>query len=120
MSKLKEPLDRKSLDRYSKSGFCPACDEENDLEFTSSDFDGPWVSQDVKCNKCGSTWKDNYKFQGISGLENKQGAPYGDGDYYFPNWEAMMKAIIEHKKMLPTLIGIDNELDALIDEAMKT
>jgi hypothetical protein len=117
-----KPIDQARLERYSKEGTCLACGAVNSLEYENLDVDGPWVSQDVACNECGATWKDNYKFHGVSGMTDKSDefiGPDPDGDYYLPNYEGMIKSILKQKEVLPTLIGLDKELDKLIEAAMK-
>ena len=112
------PIDEKRLDILCKNEVCPACGSEMCLEFDSLDVDGPWVSQKVSCGECGATWVDNYRFQGIDRLENKRGAPIGEGEYWYPPYEVLMKIILKKKEVLPVLLGIDSSLDQMIHEAL--
>jgi len=46
----------------------PECDG-TDFEGGSIKIDGPIAVQSITCNKCGSSWSDIYKLQGVDDVE---------------------------------------------------
>ena len=44
---------------------CPCC-KSQDIEGGAFDFEGDHVYQDIKCNRCGRTWTDEYTLTGIT------------------------------------------------------
>jgi hypothetical protein len=47
---------------------CPVC-REQDLDYGETDYSGKWVSQEVYCEACKSTWYDVYLLQGYENLD---------------------------------------------------
>lgn len=52
-----------------KGNKCPACGSGSIDGWGHPDYDGDSMTQDVACNTCGATWKDNYRLVGFSDLE---------------------------------------------------
>lgn len=82
------------------------------------------------CQNCGR------KFENITDLEQmtdahlrlEPGDPYPAGEcpdcgavvhVDDPDWRHIVEDILEHTDILPTLIGINGELDSLIEQEMK-
>ena len=112
-----KPITLKRLDVYSKHGCCPVCNNEQ-IEFDTLDANGPWVSQHVSCTVCGASWTDNYRFHGIDRLRDGKGNDIEDGECWMPGWRLIVQNLLKKKEVLPVLLGIDEELDKMIDAVM--
>ncbi len=101
---------------------CPVCGSEK-LEVTNNvSSHDVVITQEMFCKECGAIWDDLYKLIGVSYLRDNDGLEMEetviDGvDSLIDN--EMKKTLDENIYDLPTLIGLRDDLDKLIEERMR-
>jgi hypothetical protein len=65
-------LTKEQAKRYFESNGtqCPFCDSDQ-IAGDEIDIDGGVAGQDVRCNECGRSWRDNYRLSSISTYEGE-------------------------------------------------
>ena len=80
------------------------------------------VKQEASCNDCNSKWSECYSLTGVeiyeTGIEDFDLNIENDLSS-IENIPEILQAIFDNKSILPTLLGIDGELDRIISEKLK-
>jgi len=99
-----------------RKGKCPACGTVcDDITYSSLDIDG-WVAyQHAHCENCDNQWNENYVLTGISDADFQ----HEEGVANIRKMSDILMAVLEHKEILPILMGIDSNFDALIEKKLK-
>jgi len=114
-------LDYKTaIKRLSKSE-CPVCGNSG-VEYKNLEILSDSAVQTASCTDCDSKWEEYYSLTGVEIYET------GVKDFDFSiknnltsiqNIPEILLTILEQKEILPTLLGIDENLDKLISEKLK-
>jgi len=102
---------------------CPVCGKDN-VSYDSIDISLPHCSQKATCDNCDTEWKEFYLMHGIEITDIAYKYTIKEIEIRndlsdVENIPEILGAILNMKKVLPALIGIDSELDKIIAERLK-
>lgn len=105
---------------------CPVCDSE-EIGGDAVTVEGGNADQAMTCYSCGAKWTDAYVCMGVFDLKTAE-EPVGrlltniwlsDVDPQVSAGKAIINIIEENEEIVPLLMGLDPDLDAIIAERMK-
>lgn len=108
------------IDRV-RDGKCPVCGQSNvDYPSGKNEWGDPCYQQ-ANCMDCESIWNEHYILNDVSIEETvEQEVNIKDEELgWIRNIPEILKALLNNKKMLPAFIGLDTQLDKLIEEKLR-
>ena len=121
-----------SVERYEKvlehvrNSECPICGSQDDISYQDINVMSNHVSQGASCGSCDSEWTEYYTASGIEiytlrgiKIDPTKKDLIEDDLSDLENPFEILQAVLKMKKILPALIGIDDELDRIISERLK-
>lgn len=100
------------MKRY-KEGKCPVCGKKNTVNWVTSH---EWF----RCKDCGSHWFAVHETISL-GIKDKsnRGLEIENDMFSVSHIPEILLSVLSQKKILPVLLGIDDELDKFIAERLK-
>lgn len=96
---------------------CPECSTKA-VEISSIGFATNEVYIERHCMECEVRWKVSYYVYAVSDVRNDQGKILCDEES-FPDYHSIIEELLDNKDRLPTLMGLSQELDELIEQRLK-
>jgi hypothetical protein len=103
-----------------RDSLCPVCGQPVEDGYDEVEVMSSHVRQEASCSHCETKWREYYTLQGIEIEETVDMEVEIEGDLSdIENVPDILEAVLQNKKILPTLIGIDEMFDKLITEKLK-